>query len=508
MYRPVLYQESADGTRTPISGRWSLAAPAEARFHVGAYDSGRPLVIDPVIAYSTYIGARGDDVPNDIAVDRNGNVYVAGFTNSAAFPTTAGAVQRFRNGAEDGFVAKLDSTGSTLVYSTYIGGSASDAAVAIAIDKLGNAYVAGATQSTNFPVTARAFQRHYHGDNDAFIVKLDASGSALVYATYLGGTGVDGSTAIAVDSDNRAYVVGSTSSTDFPTTPGAFQQGLGGLPSSNRFDAYIAKINTTGSGLVYSTYVGGADFDTAVDVAVDARDNAYVTGTARSDDFPTTPGAFQQTGDPGSEDAFVAKLNRTGSALVYSTYLGGTGNEGGFGVAVDGRGSAYVAGFTSSADFPTTARAIQRTVRSDDGFVTKLNPAGSALVYSTYLGGSGPDAASGIAVDALGQAYVTGTTRSNNFPTRRAFQPTRRGDVDCFVAKVNATGSAFVYSSFLGSRGVDNPGRIALDTAANAYVVGSTSSREFPTTAGSYQRTFGGIRDGFVVKITDDATAR
>ena len=324
------------------------------------------------------------------------------------------------------FVTKFNPTGTALVYSTYLGGSETDVNPSIAVDSAGNAYVTGGTTSTNFPVTPGAFQmtlRCVYGN--AFVTELNPTGSTLVYSTYLGGSGSvtglsDEGSAIAVDNAGNAYVTGSTSSTDFPVTPGAFQTVYGGICASGgncNKNAFVTELNPTGSALVYSTYLGGSAWDVGYGIAVDSAGNAYVTGGAGSPNFPVTPGAFQTTGG----GAFVTKFNPTGSALVYSTYLN---NGTGIGVAVDSAGHAYVAG-SAVGGFPVTSGAFQTvyggtcssgSTCTSNAFVTELNPTGSALVYSTYLGGKGGDWGYGIDIDSAGDAYVTGETFSTNFP--------------------------------------------------------------------------------------------
>jgi hypothetical protein len=512
--KPVIYQET-DGLRQEIRGGYVLTGSNRVRFQVAAYDRKRPLVIDPALVYSTYLGGSGYDYGEAIAVDAAGHAYVTGDAESDDFPTTAGAVQPTRRGIADAFVAKLDPTGSALVYSTYLGGSGDDEGCGIAVDAAGHAYVTGFTGSDDFPTTARAVQPTHGGIADAFVAKLDPTGSALVYSTYLGGSGWNDGHGIAVDAAGHAYVTGFTGSDDFPTTAGAVQPTRRGTG-----DAFVAKLDPTGSALVYSTYLGGSEEspfffeDVGRGIAVDAAGHAYVTGLTGSDDFPTTAGAVQPT-RRGTGDAFVAKLNPTGSALVYSTYLGGSGWNDGYGIAVDAAGHAYVTGPTESPNFPTTAGAVQPTHRgSGDAFVAKLNPTGSALVYSTYLGGSGYDDGEAIAVDAAGHAYVTGPTESRDFPTTPgAVQPTHGGGYDdAFVAKLNPTGSALVYSTYLGgSRGglfAEEMGRgIAVDAAGHAYVTGFTGSDDFPTTAGAFQPTRRGRDDAFVTRLDLGSTA-
>jgi hypothetical protein len=326
------------------------------------------------------------------------------------------------------------------------------------------------------------------GGSDAFVAKLNPSGSALVYSTYLGGSGDESGNGIAADSSGNAYVTGSTNSTDFPTmNPLQPTNGGGG-------DSFVAKLNPSGSALIYSTYLGGSAADYGNAIAVDGSGNAYVTGQTSSTNFPTTAGAFQTTCG-GFNDAFVTMLTSTGSTLAFSTYLGGSGTDIGQGVAVDGSGNAYVTGWTDSTDFPTMNPLQPIFGGNQDAFVTKVNPTGSALVYSTYLGGSGTDWGSGVAADSSGNAYVTGLTSSTNFPTMNPLQTNYGGNGDAFVAQLNPTGSALVYSTYLGGSGEDRGIGIAVDISGDAYVTGLTASGNFPT-MNPLQPTNGGRYDG------------
>jgi hypothetical protein len=496
--KPVVYQE-VDGKRNAIEASYLVKDNQRVGFQLAAFDASQPLVIDPVLEYSTYLGGGGGDTGDAIAVDGAGNAYVTGETESFNFPTTVGAFQTsFAGGPSDAFVAKLDRTGSALVYSTYLGGNGRDIGEDIAVDPAGNAYVIGITNSLNFP-TANPLQPAYGGGfTDAFVAKLDRTGSALEYSTYLGGSGDEEGNGIDVRAGN-AYVTGRTDSLNFPTTVGAFQTAFGGGAS----DAYVARLDRTGSALVYSTYLGGTGNDEGEDIAVDGRGDAYVTGPTDSLDFPTTAGAFQ-TIVGGTQDAYVTKLDRTGSALVYSTYLGGSGSDEGEGIALDARGNAYVTGTTDSVDFPTTVGAFQTSAGGmSDAFVAKLDRTGSALVYSTYLGGSDFEEGQDIGVDARGNAYVTGATGSSDFPTANPLQATfAGGGGDAYVAKLDRTGSALVYSTYLGGSGFDQGEGIAV-RAGDAYVTGHTNSLDFPTANPLQPAYGGGFTDAFVAKITD-----
>ena len=497
--KPVVYQ-AANGKRKPVEGSYVMAAANSIGFRLGEYDHRQPLVIDPVLVYSTYLGGSGvfGNVGRGIAVDASGNAYVTGGTGSSNFPT-ANALQPTLAGRSNAFVTKINASGTALVYSTYLGGNLEDGGFGIAVDASGNAYVTGVTGSTNFP-TVNALQATLAGDFDAFVTKINATGSALVYSTYLGGNLGDVGSGIAVDASGNAYVTGVTGSTNFPTA-NALQSTLGG--SQN---AFVTKINASGSALVYSTYLGGSgsNGDVGFGIVVDASGNAYVTGGTSSRNFPTA-NALQSTLG-GSSNAFVTKINASGSALVYSTYLGGGGVDHGYGIAVDASGNAYVSGFTSSTNFPT-ANALQSTLGgSQNAFVTKINASGSALVYSTYLGGSAFDFGTDIAVDASGSVYVTGYSLSTNFPTSNAPQPTLAGRSNAFVTKISASGTALVYSTYLGGSGSngDFGYGIAVDASGNAYVTGGTDSTDFPT-ANALQSTLAGPLDAFVAKIASQS---
>ncbi len=514
-----------------LDGRFVLLADNRVGFEVRGYDQTKPLVIDPVLSYSTYLGGSADDAPSAITVDAAGNAYIAGVTASSDFPTTSGAFRTTSpGGIRDAFVTKLNPTGTALVYSTYLGGSdtfffGGDGASGVAVDSAGNAYVTGVTNSTDFPVTPGAFQTTFGGGGftgccapgDAFVTKLDPTGSALVYSTYLGGSGWEVGLGIAIDAAGSAYVAGQTHSTNFPVTPGAFQTSFRGSYGcgGNTNSGFVTKLNPSGSGIVYSTYLGGGGFDTAQGIAVDSAGNAYATGFTSSFDFPVTAGAFQRSGGGGScpgggFDAFLTKLNSTGGA-VYSTYLGGGGDDGGIGIAVDASGSAYVVGQTLSTNFPTTAGAFQTSFgggSGNDAFLTKLNASGSGLVYSTFLGGSGNDVGRAIALDSSANAHVTGYTSSTNFPTVSALQASLTGSLNAFVATVNPTGSGLIFSSYLGAGGGCGEAGygVAVDASGSIYVAGQTCSTNFPTTPGAFRTTFTGNpslgRDGFVAKIS------
>ena len=512
-HKPVVYQEK-DGARQGIAAQYAITDKTRVGFELGEYDKTRPLYLDPLI-YSTYLGGGDNDSSNAIAVDVTGNAYVVGGTFSSNFPVTPGAFQPGCSNpcnSADAFVAKINPEGSALVYSTYLGGSGFDFGSSIAVDGAGNAYVTGGTDSKDFPVINPLQSTYGGGNSDGFVAEINSEGSALVYSTFLGGSGDEnlyGTPAIAVDSTGNTYVTGSTNSTDFPVSPNAFQRKCNRGSNCYAYgDAFVAKISPGGSAFVYSTYLGGSRTDLTNGIAADGAGNAYVTGSTRSPNFPTTPGAFQTSCGDGQQcqygDAFVTKLNPSGSALVYSTFMGGSGYDYGHDIAVDSTGSAYVTGWTSSTNFPIRS-AMQPTSGGGqyDAFVFKLNPAGSGLVYSTYLGGTSDDWGFGIALDSSEDVYVIGNTASLNFPTVSPSQKHHRGGntTDVFVSKLNATGSALLFSTYLGGSLTDNGFRIAVDSSGYAYVTGNTSSTDFPT-LNPLQAHLNGLSDGFVAKIS------
>jgi hypothetical protein len=521
-HKPVAYQNQADGSKQLIAAEYILGRSSHVSFGLGDYDRSKPLVIDPTLTYSTYLGGGSNDYGTAIAVDSTGNAYVTGYTNSVNFPTTAGAFQTTCGGGcsgttVDAFVSKLDPTGSFLVYSTYLGGTGNDYGNGIALDASGDAYIVGQTFSTNFPTTTGALKTKCGTDKCAsgyaFVTELNATGSGLIYSTYLGGNGKNQGNAIVLDASNNAYVTGYTQSLTFPTTSGVFQPTC----TCSAMLPFVTKLNSTGSGLIYSTYLGGTKGDVGYSLALDSSNNIYLTGYTHSTNFPTTSGAFQ-TALNANVAVFVAKLNSTGSALVYSTYLGGNTSVTtpceacGTAITVDSSGNAYVCGLTAEANFPITPGAFQSVFASSpnghDAFVTKLNSSGTGLLFSTYVGGNGDDGATGIALDSSGNIWFRGNTKSANFPvTPGAFQTALGGAFDAYVSELNPAGSQLLYSTYLGGSGTEYGGAtavLALSTQnpPDVYVTGYTNSTNFPVVAGSLQTSNAGQNDAFVSKFS------
>jgi hypothetical protein len=563
--RPVIYQTVA-GARREISGGYKMLGAQDVAFTVGNYDRSLPLVIDPVLDYSTYFGGIKSDTGWSIAVDAtDGSVFIAGqtlskkaiknkkyqgeFIQGEPF-STPGALQEVFGGGKitgDGFVARFDSTGTNLIYLTYLGGSGDDYVSAVTVDATGNAFLTGFTTSADFPTTNALYptiggilnKRTKAYSGDAFITELDPSGSNLVFSTFLGGSGLDAANSIALDLAGNVYVAGATSSTNFPVlNPVVFQLiGSTNLVLDRRAgtnSAFVTKIGAGGSPLIYSTYLGGYVYDAAEGIAVDAAGSAIVTGFTISTNFPTTNAIYSELNEGGDKknndynpkgnvrtiayDGFVTKLSPAGDSLVYSTFLGSTNNDVAYKVACDGAGNAFVAGYTASPNFPYTVTNIPgfysqvasnkngdaNNVTSDpDAFLTKFDPNG-ALVYSAMFGGKKSDIAYGVAVDPLGDAFVVGTTSSKDFPTNNTgdvLLKKNNGNYDIFVTALNSNATAVIYSGYLEGKKADSGYGIAVDAAGSAYIAGQTSSKDFVLT-NAFQPFRNGKSDATLSKIS------
>jgi Beta-propeller repeat len=495
---PFAYQESPHG-RMPVESSYRLVGDRTVGFRLGPYDRTRPLVIDPeVLVYGTFLGGLQEDHVFGVAVDSAGSAHVTGSTRSGlTFPVTPGSFDPDYGGGTDAFVTKLTPDGSGLVYSTFIGGELTDSGGGIAVDDAGSALVTGSTTSPDFPLTPNAFDVETEFDNDAFIVKLSPDGSDLLFGSFMGGRDIDGGFGIAAGPAGAIYLSGWTQSDNFPVTPGAYDTDLAGD------DAFVAKIDpAAGSSLAYSTFLGGTLEDLSLDMTVDESGRVYAVGYTYSADFPTTPGAYD-TVYAGAGDVFVTKFAPDGSDLVFSTFLGGSNLERGWGIALDGGTNVYLTGYTGSRDFPVTPNAFDSVYGSGEAFVTKLLASGAALDYSSFLGGGGGDAGSGLAVDSRGRATVAGDTFSKDFPvTRGAIQRRHQGDLDGFVSVVRAGGRGLVASTYLGGSDDDIVYAVDVDGRGAAYVGGLTWSADFPTTPGAFDTEWdGGVDDGFVSKL-------
>lgn len=514
---PYAYQEIG-GVRQTVACRYVLAGVDRVGFELGEYDRTRPLVIDPVVSYSTYLGGSGLDEATAIAVDSEGNAYVTGQTDSLDFPVTPNALQRTKRGAaepfnSDAFVSKLTPDGSALVYSTYLGGSGVDIGTGIAVDGDGCAYVVGKTDSFTFPTTSGAFRTTRAGEEDVFVSKLNEDGTALLYSTYLGGSSYEGSAQVAVGSGGEVYVSGETSSSNFPITPGVFQPEPGGH-TPNPWDGFVTKLTPeAGAGLTFSTFIGGSSGDSIQGLAVGADGSVYLAGSTVSNDFPVTPNAVQPAlaGDGTTYDAFVMRLNSAGTAALFSTYFGGELHDFGWAIALDPQGAAYMTGPTFSAAFPTTPGAFRRSLSNPpnvpwvgDAFVAKFGADDGALVYSTYFGGSNNDEPKSIAVDGQGNAYVVGKSDSLEFPaTPDAFQAGQGdGNNHGFFFKLNASGGAVPYATYIIGASDDIVRDVALGRDGEVYLTGTTASPNFPTTPSLRPNDIDVFEhDGFVMKF-------
>lgn len=535
---PAVYQEDLGGAHEVIRAGYRLVDASRVAFAVAAYDSTRPLVIDPVLLYASYLGGSSFDDATAVALDASGNVYVAGFTTSSDFPTKDSIAPlpgwgggASPDGSTDAFIAKLDSSGTELDYASYLGGTSEDAAYAIAVDSSGAAYVTGTTASTDFPTTNGVYQAQNGGAGNAFVAKLTPDGRSLAFSTYLGGSGYDSAQAIALDSLDSVYIAGFTQSPDFPTvtSPGSD----GGMPSQNlpasyqsslmgAQNAFVAKLSPDAASLLGSTYLGGSGNDAAAGLAIDALGDAYVAGYTRSVDFPSSDRAYQTklggcTAGPAcpesAQNAFVSELSPLLVALDFSTFLGGSGQDAANAIALDSAGNVYVAGATSSPDFPTAGAYQAQNAGTQNAFVTKLSADGSSLVYSTFLGGSASDVASALALDSFGDAYLAGQTQSRDFPLKGAFQASNLAssapDGDAFFAILGATGGTLLGSSYLGGGGGARGQGVALGPGSVAWIVGGAGAG-FPTKdplSADYTAEPLDGQNAFLAKVSSEAGA-
>lgn len=452
-----------------------------------------PIIIDPInLEWSTFTSNASGSMGGylyDMCIDNSGNVYATGWFSNG-FPATPGVYSATLNGNTDAYIMKLNSTGTNLIFATYIGGSMGETSMGITTDATGNIYITGNTASNNYPTTTGTYNNIFSGVKDVFVTKVNSTGTALIYSTYVGGTGDESGYKIAVNASGDAFVAG-IALNGFPTTPGAYDNTFNGGGG----DAFCFRLNAAGSALVYSTYIGGVILDKAFYVAINSSDEAHITGVTFSNNFPTTTGAFDVSHN-GSSDIFITKLNSSGTALVYSTYLGGSAAEEAYVICLNSAGETFVTGFTSSPNLPVTPGCYDATYNAGtwDSFVAKLNANGSALGYCTYLGGATERETSyGIAVNSSGEAFVTGYTGASDFPvTSCALANTNGAQFDIYVCKFDATGSSLLYSTVIGGEENDyyNP-RIAISGPCEdeVYVGFTTHSRLFPTTPGVFQQT-------------------
>ena len=488
--------------RTPVSGRYVSRGLGRVGIALDAYDRSKQLVIDPVVRFSSYLGANGGVTGESIALDSDGNIYIAGEVASNTYPTV-NAVQPFFNGSNDIFVSKFDPAGKTLIYSTYLGSWGDDQAKAIVVDEDGNAYVTGFTSSTDFPVM-NAVQPNFGGGSvvnggDAFVVKLSSSGE-LLFSTFLGGTLDDFGRAIALDPDGNICVVGTTASLNFPVV-NPYQARLNGSAR----DVFLTKLSSDGSAILYSSYFGGTAAEEGNAVAIDAEGNWFVAGATSSANMPVKNPVQSRYGT--NRDAFVAKFSPDGKTLLFSTFLGGTADDWARSIAIDSAGNAYVTGYTANNTFPVKNPFRTFAGGTRDAFVVKYANDGT-LVYSSLFGGSSTDEGYAVAVDANDDLYIAGFSQSLDLPLFGAVQtaiPTCKTapcTADLFVAKVNSAGTTLLYSTYYGGTGADQPRAMAVSADGDVFVTGTTASTNFPVSAPFQDKnTGGGSAIGFLLKI-------
>jgi hypothetical protein len=465
---------------------------------IGDYNKNKKVIIDPLI-YSTFIGGTNDEYSHGVVIDTLGNAYITGSTLSNDFPISKNANDTTHNGYGDVFVLKLNSNGSSIIYSTFIGGSDVECGISIQIDSKNNSYITGGTHSSNFPVTAGAFNTTYNGMDDVFILKLNSSGSKLNFSTFIGGSNDDHCSEIELDSEENIYIIGETFSTDFPVSSNANDTTHNGF-----MDIFVLKLNSTGDDIIFSTYIGGSTTDAGRGIVIDNLNNIYITGGTNSIDFPITSGAINST--VNSMDVFVLKLNNSGSTILYSTYIGGNAGDHGTSITLDPLLNIYITGETKSDNFPTTSGAYN-TKRNGitDVFVLKLNLTNFILNYSTFVGGNDDDEPKRIVIDTNRSAYVSGYTNSNNFPTTsNSYDSTYNGNRDVFLFKINPNGSSLLYSTYIGGTSFEYGGVTdhILDLDDNVYITGNTYSTDFPNTTGANDTTNNGLYDVFVMKLS------
>lgn len=486
----------------PLSGRIEregddeCSTPAQA--NAGGGGGGGMLPDDPsALRWGTFIGGTLEDYAYAMAVRPSGNVVVAGTTHSPDFPTTIGALADTLQGAYDAFVAELDPTGSILLWCTYVGGSGVDIAHAVALDAAGNIVLTGKTESPDFPVTSGAYDLALGGLADAYALKLDATGTSILWSTYLGGSDYEIAFGLLIDSIGGVVVAGYTQSADYPVTMNGWDRSYNG-----GFDIFVTKVDPMGQALTWSTFIGGTNDDRVYHACAAGSGSIFLTGWTQSPDYPVTAGVYDATYN-GNSDVYVTKMSATGDVLVWSTFLGGSDIERAYAIEAGAGGNPVIAGYVRSGDFPTTPGAYDATYGGNgDGFIASLNEAGTALLWSTFLGGMDEDRCHDLALDAGGDPVVTGSTLSMDFPTTAGtYDETYAGAGDAFGAALDPSGRSLLWGTFIGGSGWDMGNAMASSDARSILVCGETESTDFPTTAGAFDQTPNGMIDGFVAKV-------
>lgn len=500
------YQKNSAGGEQKVQTSFKQTNKGTISFVIENYDKNKELIIDPLV-FSTFLGGGSLDLGESIKLDGNKNIFISGYTASSSFPTTSGAYQEDISTIHDVFVSKLNADGTALIYSTFLGGNDNEKTLnTLVLDQNGNPIIAGITGSNDFPTTTNAFQPNYAFNDDAFVTKLNEDGTSLVFSTYFGGSNYDEPTSLAIDNLGNIFLAGATKSTNLPTSTNAYQ-----ASKQNNYedDIFIVKLNNNASSLELCTYLGGTDYEVRAKLVLDENANIFVSGETASADFPTTENAFQVSlGSGFDRNVFVCKLNPTVTELVFSTCIGSKYTyTGASAIQIDSESNVYIAGTTTADDFPVTQGAYQTVegyAYSRNSFITKFNSTGTEIIVSTYFSGKGNDIIRDMLIDNENNIFVIGSSTSDNFPTTEgALQTEINGQHDMFISVFNPSISALTYSTLLGGKNNDYPYSFVLDSNKDLYITGETSSSDFPITEGAYRSDLENDRynDAFIIKI-------